>query len=178
MHYCICDDRLTKSKIRGVGIVLNGNVSVVIASHGEYAAGIVSALKLLVDHNIEVVSLCAYCGDIKNTADVMDKLREYARRSFEDGNELVVFTDIFGGSVTNIAAMVLIDNPHMHVVAGVTLVMMMEFFLSEGDSDSLKTRINSALEISKEAGNYLNECNELKNEHASINQENVDDFFN
>ena len=153
------------------------NVYVVIASHGEYAAGIVSALKLLVDTNIKATALCAYCGDINNTVDIMDKLRSYATESLADNTDLVVFTDIFGGSVTNSAAMVMADYAHMHVVAGVTLAMMMEFFLTEGDEVTLQQCITASLEASRDSACYLNEIERLKKKSDTVTENIEKDFF-
>lgn len=153
------------------------NVYVVIASHGEYAAGIVSALKLLIDANIQAVPLCAYSGDLNSTADVMDAIKKHATLSQEADEELVVFTDIFGGSVTNTATLVMAEYSHMHVVAGVTLSMMMEFMLSEDDFDSLQERISSALETSREAATYLNENQQLKSLSGPDNSNIEKDFF-
>lgn len=156
---------------------MNKNVYVVIASHGEYAAGIVSALKLLVDTNIEVVPLCAYCGGINNTTDVIDNLSEHARISLQGNREFVVFTDIFGGSVANSALMVMANYPHMHVVAGVTLVMMMEFFLSDGENLSIQSRISLALEASREASVYISDSEQLTKKNNSVPDCIEKDFF-
>nr|WP_233338097.1 PTS fructose transporter subunit IIA [Buttiauxella sp. W03-F01] len=157
--------------------MVNKNVYVVIASHGEYAAGIVSALKLLVDANVEVVSLCAYCGDINNTADVIDNLSAHARVSLQDNREFVVFADIFGGSVANSALMLMASYPHMHVVAGVTLAMMVEFFLSDGENLPIRSRIYSALEASREASVYLNGSEQLTKKNNSVSDCIEKDFF-
>lgn len=45
-----------------------------IATHGRYAEGIVSALNLLIGDDHGVTPVCAYCGEIESTAELVSAL--------------------------------------------------------------------------------------------------------
>lgn len=92
-----------------------------VASHGEYAKGIVSALSLLIGDDHGVTPVCAYCGDISNTAELEQYLENVALRAAQHGNEVILFTDMLGGSVNNTAILVMMRHPQLHVIAGQTL---------------------------------------------------------
>ncbi len=154
------------------GVLKVKDVDVVIASHGEYAAGIFSGLTYLVDANISAHVICAYCGDIQNSQDVFDKISFYVEESKKSGKEIVVFTDVYGGSIANNASLVMAENKNMHVIAGMSLTMLMEFYLS--DELPLKKRLDAAITTSQEAGVYINE---LLNVESNDNSNIEESFF-
>ncbi|RRZ92983.1 PTS sugar transporter subunit IIA [Erwinia sp. 198] len=123
-----------------------------LASHGRYAEGIISALSLLVGDESAIHCLCAYCGDIASTAELHERLRLLARESEARGNELVIFTDLQGGSVNNTAMQLLADYSHLHVVSGANLIMLMAFCLSELNDTG--ERIREAIVSATEAMQY------------------------
>ena len=102
-----------------------------IATHGRYAEGIVSALNLLIGDDHGVTPVCAYCGEIESTAELAIRFDAIARQAAGRGNELVLFTDMPGGSVNNTAVQMMVKYPHAHVISGASLIMLMEFCMSE-----------------------------------------------
>lgn len=123
-----------------------------LASHGRYAEGMISGLSLLIGDEYGIHSLCAYCGDIGSTADLNERFRLLARESEARGNELVIFTDLQGGSVNNTAMQLLADYTHLHVVSGANLIMLMAFCLSELNETG--ERIREAIASATEAMQY------------------------
>lgn len=89
-----------------------------IATHGRYAEGIISALNLLVGDDHGVTPICAYCGEIGSTTELATRFEVIAQDSASKGNELVLFTDMPGGSVNNTAVQLLVKYPHTHVISG------------------------------------------------------------
>lgn len=150
---------------------------VYIASHGRYAEGIVSALNLLVGEDHEIQPICAYCGDIGSTAELAECFRGIAASSAQRGHELVIFTDMQGGSVNNTAVQLMVQHPHMHVVSGANLIMLMAFYLSENNDTT--ERVQESIAMATEGMQYMNTAPELQAaREASFNRDQDDsDYF-
>ncbi|HAK33721.1 MAG TPA: PTS fructose transporter subunit IIA [Pantoea sp.] len=149
-----------------------------IATHGRYAEGIVSGLNLLLGEDHGVTPLCAYCGDIGSTAELAARFEEMAARAAAQGNELVLFTDMSGGSVNNTAVQMLIKYPHAHVISGANLIMLMEFCMSEHSTTVL--RLHDAIAAATEAMQYMNVLPEIiaaRDAAPSEKPARNDDFF-
>ena len=151
---------------------------VYIASHGRYAEGMISALNLLIGEDHAIQSICAYCGDIGSTAELAERFSEIAQESARRGNELVLFTDMQGGSVNNTAVQLMVKYPHMHVISGANLIMLMAFCMSE--SSNTAERVHEAITMATEGMQYMNTVPALQAaREASFNTkpDDTDDFF-
>lgn len=149
-----------------------------IATHGRYAEGITSALNLLVGDDHGVTPICAYCGEIGSTAELAVRFEAIAQQAASQGKELVLFTDIPGGSVNNTAVQMLMKHPHAHVISGANLIMLMEFFLSEHTDTS--TRIQEATAAASDAMQYMNVQPEIIAARQTAQpavDDDIDDFF-
>lgn len=150
---------------------------VFIASHGQYAEGIISGLDLLIGNDHGVTPICAYCGDIGSTADLARRFTAIALEAARRGNELVLFTDMQGGSVNNTAVQVMVNYPHMHVVSGANLIMLMEFCMSELAETA--ARIADAVKMATQAMQYMNTLPEIVSARLNLGggAQDDDDFF-
>ncbi|MFY9997301.1 MAG: PTS fructose transporter subunit IIA [Leclercia sp.] len=149
-----------------------------VASHGRYAEGIISALNLLVGEDHNITPICAYCGEIGSTAELAERFEEIAQRAARVGNEVVIFTDMQGGSVNNTAVQLMVRHAHLHVVSGANLIMLMEFSLSEQASTAL--RIKEAIQAASQAMQNMAELPEIvmaRNASMKSEQMGIDDFF-
>ncbi|MFP8579332.1 PTS sugar transporter subunit IIA [Klebsiella pasteurii] len=149
-----------------------------IATHGRYAEGIVSALNLLIGDDHGVTPVCAYCGEIESTAELAIRFDAIARQAAGRGNELVLFTDMPGGSVNNTAVQMMVKYPHAHVISGASLIMLMEFCMS-GHTDTA-LRLQDAFAAASEAMQYMNLLPEIMAARQATQhktQDNIDDFF-
>lgn len=149
-----------------------------IATHGRYAEGIVSGLNLLIGEDHGVTPICAYCGDIGSTAELAVRFDEIAVQAAGHGNELVLFTDMSGGSVNNTAVQMLMNYPHVHVISGANLIMLMEFCMSE--YSCTEQRLQDAIAAATDAMQYMNILPEIlaaRNAKPSAKQDNNEDFF-
>lgn len=149
-----------------------------IATHGHYAEGIISALNLLVGDDHGVTPICAYCGEIGSTAELAVRFEAIAQHSLSQGKELVLFTDMPGGSVNNTAVQMLVKYPHAHVISGANLIMLMEFCLSEHYDTS--SRIQDAITAASGAMQYMNVQPEILAARQATQptaDDDIDDFF-
>jgi mannose/fructose-specific phosphotransferase system component IIA len=149
-----------------------------IATHGRYAEGVISALNLLVGDDHGVTPICAYCGEIGSTADLAVRFETIARHAASKDKELVLFTDMPGGSVNNTAVQMLMKHSHVHVVSGANLIMLMEFCLS-GQTQTA-SRIQEAIAAASSAMQYMNTDPEIiatRQTASPTAADDADDFF-
>ena len=122
-----------------------------IATHSVFADGIKNAMELVTGEQNSVSTLCAY------TNDIIDALC--------DDEELIVTTDIFGGSVNN-EFMKYLSKSNIHLIAGVNLPLLFELIMNL-ESENTVQMIENAIQNAKEQLQY---CNPLI--QCSITEEN------
>ena len=92
---------------------------ILIATHGEFAGGLKQTMDFVLGGNEKVGVLSAY-----TTPDFdMDREAAAVVDELEDGDELIVMTDVLGGSVAN-AFSGHISHPGVYVLAGVNAPML------------------------------------------------------
>lgn len=149
-----------------------------IATHGRYAEGIISALNLLVGDDHGVTPICAYCGEIGSTDELAVRFEALAQQTLSQKKELVLFTDMPGGSVNNTAVQMLVKYPHVHVISGANLIMLMEFYLSE--HTDTPSRLQDAIAAASDAMQYMNVQPEIIAARQAAQpavDDDIDDFF-
>jgi mannose PTS system EIIA component len=101
----------------------------VIVTHGQLANELVSAAEMIVGeiHHIMAVSI-GWHDDV----DVARQEIERAIQRVDAGNGVLVLTDMFGGTPTNIAASFLGQSP-VEIVTGVNLPMVIKVATQEKD---------------------------------------------
>ena len=123
---------------------------ILLISHGYLSSGMVSAIEMLSGKQENVSYIAAYTdGETNITQIIKDKIT-----SLENTDELIILTDILGGSTTN-AANENISSPNVHVVAGINLAFVLELLLDEGTPTA--KLIRSILISSREAMVYCND---------------------
>ena len=85
-----------------------------IATHSVFADGIKNAMELVTGEQNSVSTLCAYTNDM---TEVETPIKEIIDALCDD-EELIVTTDIFGGSVNN-EFMKYLSKSNIHLIAGV-----------------------------------------------------------
>lgn len=130
-----------------------------IASHGTFADGILNSVELITGKHNNIWTINAY---INENEDIKDQITN-AINSITLDDELVVVTDIFGGSVNN-EFMKLLNDKRIHLVAGLNLPLLIELVtMNEVEKDTVKL-VKTALCNAKSSIKY---CNlELRKEEA------------
>lgn len=135
----------------------------ILISHAYLAKGVVSALDMIIGERENVNYYVAYKEDGDDFKEKIIKEIE----SYEAGTEIIILTDIFGGSVNNqLLDLIKIDN--VHLISGMNLILAMELLLSNEDTE-IESLINSSINNAKEGIIY---CNQLENHE----NEELDDF--
>lgn len=123
----------------------------VLATHGEMAGGMRTTLELIVGQQENLTCINAYT---KECPDPITTLQEIISKFPED--EIIIMTDLLGGSVNN-NALAFRKNPKVHVVTGVNLAVVIGIVMSE-ESVDIKEAITQAITEAKEQMVY---CNDL-----------------
>jgi len=113
-----------------------------IAAHGTLPEGIQSSLEIIMGSLENVFLIQAYVGENKSLKEEIDSVLEHINNE----DELIVFTDLMGGSVTNqILQYALKEN--VYIISGFNLPLLLEVLLADPSSpvlDVIETGINNA----------------------------------
>lgn len=128
-----------------------GNLkNILLASHGKLASGILSSLELIYGKIDNVSTLDCY---LTNDFDLSQEIANIMELNKD--NELIVVTDIFGGSVNN-EFLSYINQKNIFIIAGLNLPFLIEF-LAIKENHSTYDAIKEALVNSKELIQFCNE---------------------
>lgn len=137
---------------------------VIVATHGNYASGLKSTLKLV-------------CGDMENlrTVDyiagmsVTELEEEYDRvmTELKDYDKIIFLTDIFGGTPFNRAVMKYSGNENIKVLAGVNFTLL--YSALTADAEDFEEDIAEIIEAARD------EIAEFKPEKPTQDDEDFDE---
>lgn len=94
---------------------------ILLATHLSFAKAILESLEFIVGEQESVESLCAYTPEVPDLAIAVE---EYVKKILP-GDEIIVVTDVYGGSVNN-EFMKYIDHPGIYLVSGLSLPLLIE----------------------------------------------------
>lgn len=113
-----------------------------IAAHGTLPAGMQSSLEIIMGSLENVFLIQAYVGENKSLKEEIDFVLEHINAD----DELIVFTDLMGGSVTNqILQYTLKEN--VFIISGFNLPLLLEILLADPSTpvlEVIETGINNA----------------------------------
>lgn len=134
--------------------------NILIATHSTFASGILGSLNLLIGERPEITVIDAYVDDSDYTEKIDDFFAKY-----NDQDEYVVFTDLYGGSVNQ--KMVNYKSKYeFHLITGFNLPILLEVILA-GET------LNSAM-----VEELVEKCRqELSLVHLDMTEEDEDDFI-
>ena len=122
-----------------------------IATHGTFSAGAQSSLDMIIGAVPHVFIIQAYLDE---NIVIEQQIREVLEQ-ISDKDELVIFSDIMGGSVTNQLLQQAL-KPNIHILSGFNLPLLIDVMLADQETP-VKEAIHSAIENAKEQMVYVNE---------------------
>ncbi len=128
-------------------------IGMVLVTHGRLADELIAALEHVVGPQKNVLSVCI------GPDDDMEQRRSDIMKSavdVDDGNGVVLLTDMFGGTPSNLAISI-IDTANVEVIAGVNLPMLVKLASARETAD-----LADAVASAQEAGRkYINIASQL-----------------
>jgi mannose PTS system EIIA component len=128
-------------------------IGMVLVTHGRLAAEFIAALEHVVGPQRNVAAVCI------GPDDDMEQRRKEIMESVErvdDGGGVVVLTDMFGGTPSNLAISIM-DKGAIEVIAGVNLPMLIKL-ASVRSTDKLPDAVGKAREAGRR---YINVASQL-----------------
>ena len=123
-------------------------IGIVIVTHGNLAKEFIVALEHVVGPQKNIHGVCIF------PEDDMDKRRKEILNSIKNvdsGKGVIVTTDMFGGTPSNLAISTIVDGK-TEVIAGVNLPMLIKMASSRNDLS-----LNELVKVSQESGKkYIN----------------------
>lgn len=104
----------------------------IIASHAHFAAGINESISLLSGERDNVRTLSMYVDGTNDLAAEIAKMLDET----PEGEDLVVCTDLFGGSVNNEFTTVIQRRPNTYLVTNMNLPLLIQLLFAEEDRDT------------------------------------------
>ncbi|MCO8292037.1 MAG: PTS sugar transporter subunit IIA [Tetragenococcus koreensis] len=120
---------------------MSENVGIIVMTHGDFGKAAMESAQLIVGQqdNYDTVSVFVVDDVEQLKQELFDKVNQ-----LDTSNGLILFTDIVGGTPTNLASELLTREDAL-VVAGVNLPVLLEVFTNRTkDIQSLKEIITSA----------------------------------
>jgi fructoselysine and glucoselysine-specific PTS system IIA component len=131
----------------------------IIASHGNFSSGIKSALDIIIGRMENVFIIDAYVDG----NDTIEEALRTVLANVQEKDELVVFSDLMGGSITNqVLRFALKEN--VHIISGMNLPLLIDIILADADTP-IETVIENGISIAKEQVVYVNKLIHKENDH-------------
>jgi PTS system mannose-specific IIA component len=128
-------------------------IGLVLVTHGRLAEEFVAAMQHVVGPQTQISAVCIEADDDieQRRGDIVRALREV-----DSGNGVVILTDMFGGTPSNLAISTM-DRPGIEVIAGVNLPMLIKL-ASVRDGEPLAEAVRAAQEAGRK---YINVASQL-----------------
>jgi PTS system mannose-specific IIA component len=128
-------------------------IGLVLVTHGRLALELVAAMEHVVGAQSQVATVCIGPEDDmeKRRADIMS-----AVEATNAGSGVVVLTDMFGGTPSNLAISIM-DTAPVEVIAGVNLPMLIKLASVRG-TENLQTAVAQAQDAGRK---YINVASSL-----------------
>jgi mannose PTS system EIIA component len=114
-------------------------IGLVLVTHGQLAEEFIAATEHVVGPQTNTKAICI------GPDDDMEKRRQEiidAVGAVDDGNGVILLTDMFGGTPSNLAISIM-DNANVEVIAGINLPMLIKLASVRG-ADDLKDAVEQA----------------------------------
>jgi fructoselysine and glucoselysine-specific PTS system IIA component len=121
-----------------------------IATHGQFARGAKSSLEVIIGQTENLFLIEAYVEENKGIESEMEAIL----KNIGEQDELIVFTDLLGGSITN-QVLRSTQGRNVHVVSGFNLALLIEVIMAGADMAAPEV-IESAIANAKEQMAYVN----------------------
>lgn len=129
---------------------------IVLASHGLLSKGMKNSVEIIMGptKNLEVVT--AYIDDIDPEVEA-----ERIMNNLNRNENLIVVTDLFGGSVNNVF-LNYINKENFYLISGMTLALVLQLLMIRED-ENIEENITRVIEETKD---HIVLCNDLLREYT------------
>ncbi len=123
-------------------------INYIVCGHGNFATGLESSVKLLVGE-AAAIKYVDFTSDLSQDT-LYDKFEE-VYQSFDDASNVVMLTDIVGGTPFKTAVTFSLNHEHVYVISGTNLPLILQVAVSNLDDEDIKNQLNEMIQSSKDA---------------------------
>jgi fructoselysine and glucoselysine-specific PTS system IIA component len=125
---------------------------IIIASHGSFSKGMMDSITMIIGEfaNVQHFSISSSDSQEAIAIRIEDMLRKYGEE-----DDIIVLTDVLGGSVMNIFIGYM-QTHNVHVITGVNLPLALEILDADEETELLAV-IHDSIEKGKAGIKYINE---------------------
>lgn len=109
-------------------------VGLIIAAHGDLSRSLMRSVSLITGEYRNVITVCLEKND---NADIFYEEIQRAIEKADEGDGVMIFTDVLGGTPSNMATLAA-RRHNLFCLTGVNLPMMIEFLMSAADRMTLE----------------------------------------
>ncbi|WP_203245825.1 PTS sugar transporter subunit IIA [Sporosarcina beigongshangi] len=124
---------------------------ILIATHGEFAEGIMSSAEIILGKQENLFFINAHVDHIP----VDKKIETFLAENVSEDDNLIIITDVFGGSV-NQTAIRYLSSGKVNIITGFNLPLLLELIMLN-ESDITPEKLKEITEKSKEQIIYVND---------------------
>lgn len=124
---------------------------IIIATHHNLAKGLKDTLNYISPNTAEIIDLNAYVDD-----ETLENSIDQALNEFSRDEQIIVLTDMMGGSVNQEFAKRLSDY-NIELISGVNLPVALSLILSLGDEEVSSEMIRQTIEEARQQLVYVND---------------------
>lgn len=129
---------------------MNRMFKFVMATHGNFARGIKESIKLIAGEFENLEALSCYVEKDFNLNTEMDRI-------LDNSEEIIVVTDVFGGSVNNAFMEKTAEHKNLHVISGLNLPLMLELLGEQEEYTNAEDLIRESIKNTSDAVHYGND---------------------
>lgn len=99
---------------------MSKKIKIILIGHGKIGSGVLTSLKLIYGNTQNISSIDTYTEKEFNLVDTVHNLIEENK-----GNDLIVVTDLFGGSINN-EFLKYVSNKNFYLLTGMNLALVLD----------------------------------------------------
>ncbi|MDO5715997.1 MAG: PTS sugar transporter subunit IIA [Tissierellia bacterium] len=132
---------------------------VIITAHGEFCSGIQSAISLIAGEMENLRTVNFVVGD---TFEIIDQSLKKAYEELKDKQNIVILTDLKGGTPFNRSVLTLGSHENVRVLSGLNFAMLYQALIT--DTENIDEYVEEIMEAGKEAIDVFEQTNDEDDE--------------
>lgn len=132
------------------------------ASHGPLASGMAESVKFIAGRDKNIDTICAYMDPSVSLVQQIEDIFN----TYDSNDEIIVLTDLYGGSVNN-EFINLLQKKKFYLVAGMSMALAIQLLMALDEND-LENGIKNAVNEGNSAVIYCNDLIKKENEEEDF----------
>lgn len=125
---------------------------IIVIGHGHFASGLISALNLILGKQEHVWSIDF---DEESSALILENQMKVMIERFKDASEILIFTDLFGGTPLNLSLRMMFSNERLELMYGGNLSMFIDLCMKLNKGQPWEKVLSETINDTKNVAVYI-----------------------